>query len=154
VISYVTLIGYVYRLSTLYDSAMEPTAFLLALVAATLYGMRSDVGIVKVALTSEPGGVIFRRVVSAIVLLMPLFGLLEINAQRNFLISSELGTALLVVMAVFVFTAIAAHSATVLNLLDSKRQAAEERLLRSEKLAAAGRLSATIAHEVNNRWLP
>src|SRR5206468_940211 len=42
------------------------------------------------------------------------------------------------------------HTATVLNVLDAKRKRAEEQLVRSEKLAAAGRLSATIAHEVNN----
>jgi signal transduction histidine kinase len=51
---------------------------------------------------------------------------------------------------VFVFTAITAHTATVLNVLDTLRKRAEEQLVRSEKLAAAGRLSATIAHEVNN----
>jgi C4-dicarboxylate-specific signal transduction histidine kinase len=61
-----------------------------------------------------------------------------------------MGTVLLVVVTVFVFTAIAAHTATVLNVLDTQRKRAEEQLIRSEKLAAAGRLSATIAHEVNN----
>jgi signal transduction histidine kinase len=81
---------------------------------------------------------------------MPLLGLFEIRAQHNFFISSQLGTALLVVTTVFVFTAIAAHTGTMLNLLDFKRRQAEEQLLRTEKLAAAGRLSATIAHEVNN----
>jgi signal transduction histidine kinase len=57
---------------------------------------------------------------------------------------------LLVVVTTLVFTAITAHTATVLNLLDTKRKHAEEQLVRSEKLAAAGRLSATIAHELNN----
>ncbi len=39
----------------------------------------------------------------------------------------------------------------VLTLVDiSKRKAAEKALLRSEKLAATGRLAASIAHEINN----
>jgi len=94
--------------------------------------------------------VVFRRVVAAIVLLMPLFGFISIHAQQNSVIGFEMGTVLLVMVTVFVFTAITAHTATVLNVLDTQRKRAEEQLVRSEKLAAAGRLSATIAHEVNN----
>jgi signal transduction histidine kinase len=150
VISYLTLIGYVYGLAMLYDGAMESTAFLLVLVSATLFTMRAEPGIAQIIVSGDAGGMIFRNVVVAIVLLMPVLGLLEIRAENNFLISSQLGIALLVVMAVFIFTAITAHTATKLNFIDSKRKQAEEQLVRSEKLAAAGRLSATIAHEVNN----
>lgn len=149
-ISYLTLIGYVYGLSMLYGGAMELTAFLLVLVATTLYAARSEPGIAQIVSSNEAGGVVFRRVVAAIVLLMPLFGLIRIRAEQYSFINFEVGTVLLVVVTVFVFTAITAHTATVLNVLDLQRKRAEEQLVRSEKLAAAGRLSATIAHEVNN----
>jgi signal transduction histidine kinase len=150
VISYLSLIGYLYGLNILYAGETLHTAFLMALVAATLYAARSEPGIAQIVSSSEAGGVVFRRVVAAIVLLMPLFGFISIHAQENSVIGFEMGTVLLVVVTVFVFTAIAAHTATVLNVLDTQRQRAEEQLVRSEKLAAAGRLSATIAHEVNN----
>lgn len=150
VISYLSLIGYLYGLNVLYRGETLYTAFLMALVATTLYVARSEPGIAQIVSSSEAGGVVFRRVVAAIVLLMPLFGFISIHAQQNSVIGFEVGTVLLVMVTVFVFTAITAHTATVLNVLDIQRKRAEEQLVRSEKLAAAGRLSATIAHEVNN----
>ncbi|MCU1310392.1 MAG: multi-sensor signal transduction histidine kinase [Candidatus Angelobacter sp.] len=150
VISYLSLIGYLYGLNVLYGGETLHTAFLMALVATTLYAARSEPGIAQIISSAEAGGVVFRRVVAAIVLLMPLFGFISIRAQQDSVIGFEMGTVLLVVVTVFAFTAITAHTATVLNVLDAQRKRAEEQVVRSEKLAAAGRLSATIAHEVNN----
>lgn len=150
VISYLSLIGYLYGLNVRYVGSTLPTSFLMAVVATTLHAARFEPDLAQILSSSEAGGVVFRRVVTAILLLMPLFGLISIRAQQNSLIGFEMGTALLVVTTAFVFTAIAAHTATVLNALDMQRKRAEEQLVRSEKLAAAGRLAATIAHEVNN----
>ncbi len=146
-ISYLGLIGYGYGLPKLYGGVMAlPTAVLLSVVALALCTARSD----SIVMSRDAGGVAFRRVITALLVLMPLLGLVGMRAQQRFSLTLEMGTALLVVVVVFLFTAITAHTAGVLNELDVKRKQFEESLIRADKLAAAGRLSATIAHEINN----
>jgi len=53
-------------------------------------------------------------------------------------------------VAVAVFTILALHTASVMNEVDKKRRETEAALMRSEKLSAAGRMAATVAHEINN----
>ncbi len=146
-ISYLAFVGYGYSLPKLYGGLMAlPTAVLLGIVAIALSTVRSD----SVVTSKEAGGVAFRRVITPLLILMPLLGFIRIQIQQTFSLSLQMGTALLVVATVFLFAAITAHTAGVLNELDLKRKRAEESLIRAEKLAAAGRLSATIAHEINN----
>ncbi len=146
-ISYLGVIGYAYSLPKLYGGLMAlHTAILLGVVALALATVRSD----SIVMSVHPGGMVFRRVITPLLVLMPLLGFIGIRAQQAFSLSLEMGAALLVVVAVFIFAAITAHTAGVVNALDLKRKRAEESLVRAEKLAAAGRLSATIAHEMNN----
>ncbi|HEX6880417.1 MAG TPA: ATP-binding protein, partial [Terriglobales bacterium] len=60
------------------------------------------------------------------------------------------GTALSVIATVTVFTILALWTAAVLNYTDRKRLETERALLRSSQIATAGRMAASIAHEVNN----
>ncbi len=147
IIAYLGFVGYGYKLPTLYGGLMAlPTAVLLGVVALALSTLRSG----SIVTSKGAGGVVFRRVITPLLVLMPLLGFVRIWAQQRFAITLEMGTALFVVVVVFLFAGITAHTAGVINALDTKRKRAEESLIRAEKLAAAGRLSATIAHEVNN----
>ncbi len=146
-VSYLGVVGYGYGLPKLYGGVMAlPTAILLGIVALALCTARAD----SIVTSREAGGVAFRRVITPLLVLMPLLGFIRVRAQQMFSLSTEMSTALLVVVTVFLFAAITAHTAGVLNELDLKRKQFEHSLIRAEKLAAAGRLSATIAHEVNN----
>ncbi len=146
-ISYLGFVGYAYRLPTLYGGLMAlHTTILLALVALCLSTARSD----SIVTSKQAGGVVFRRVIAPLLLLMPLLGFIEIQIQQVFSLRLEMATALLVVVAVLLFAGITAHTAGVVNAIDIERKRAEASLIRAEKLAAAGRLSATIAHEINN----
>lgn len=146
-ISYLGFIGYGYGLPKLYGGVMAiPTAILLSVVALALGTARAD----SIITNRNAGGVVFRRVISALLVLMPLVGVVGIRVQHRFSLTVEMGTALLVVVVVFLFTAITAHTASVLNELDVRRKHFEKSLIRADKLAVAGRLSATIAHEINN----
>jgi signal transduction histidine kinase len=146
-ISYLAFIGYAYSLPKLYGELMAlHTAVLLAVVAAALCTSRPD----SIVTSKNAGGVVFRRVIAPLLVLMPLLGFVSIRAQQVLGLKVEMGTALLVVLAVFLFAGITAHTAGVVNGLDLRRRRAEDSLIRAEKLAAAGRLSATIAHEINN----
>ena len=146
-ISYLGFVGYAYELPTLYGGLMAlHTAILLALVALCLSTARAD----SIVTSKQAGGVVFRRVIAPLLLLMPLLGYIEIQAQQIFSLRAEMATALLVVVAVLLFAGITAHTAGVVNAIDIERKRAETSLIRAEKLAAAGRLSATIAHEINN----
>ncbi len=147
IVAYLGFVGYGYKLPKLYGGLMAlPTAVLLGVAAVALATLRSG----SVVTSKGAGGVVFRRVITPLLVLMPLLGFIKIWAQQKFSITLEMGTALFVVVVVFLFAGITAHTAGVINALDAKRKRAEESLIRAEKLAAAGRLSATIAHEVNN----
>jgi len=97
-----------------------------------------------------PAGILARRLLATTVFLLPLLGELGINAERIGLVSLEEGTAVLVLVTVLLFVALILNTAAVLYRLDARRVRAEHALRENEKLSAAGRFAATIAHEINN----
>jgi signal transduction histidine kinase len=150
-ISYLSLIGYLFGVSRFYGGIMAlHTGIVLGIVAITLFTLREGPGIADVAVSSGAGGVVFRRVALSIALLTPAVGLVRIKAQQVEFVDLTSGTALFVVIIVFVFTVITVGTAKKLDALDLKSRLAEQSMIRTEKLAAAGRLSASIAHEINN----
>jgi signal transduction histidine kinase len=101
--------------------------------------------------TSEfAGGIVARRFTILVLTLLPILGLLEIRGREAEVFDRGLGIALLVVVTASIIIAIALHTASVLNDVDRRRLQAEAVLIQTEKLAAAGRMAATIAHEINN----
>ncbi len=106
--------------------------------------------ILDILLSSYAGGMAARRMVLAIVVLMPLIGFVGLWAHSLAAAPIEVRTALGDLVAVAVFTILALHTASVMNEVDKKRRETEAALMRSEKLSAAGRMAATVAHEINN----
>lgn len=148
---YLSIVGYLYSVAQLYGRVMAPhTALLFAVLALALACAASRHPILDILLSSYAGGMAARRMVLAIVVLMPLIGFIGLWAHSLSRAPIEVRTALGDLVAVAVFTILALHTASVMNEVDKKRRETEAALMRSEKLSAAGRMAATVAHEINN----
>jgi two-component system NtrC family sensor kinase len=86
----------------------------------------------------------------AVIILLPAFGAIQLWAEEGNLVSLRFGIAVSVIAFVTVFTALALWTAASLNESDRKKAVVESALLRSGQIAAAGRMAASIAHEINN----
>lgn len=150
-LSYLSLLGYLYSASELYGGVMavHTAALFLVLSIALLCAVPGQL-VSETFLRPYAGALAARRIIAAIVLLMPFVGLLQLRGEQWGSFSPEFGTAMSVLLAVILFTILGLHTATVLNDTDRKRRDTETALMKSEKLAAAGRMAASIAHEVNN----
>ena len=148
---YLSIVGYMYAVAQLYGRVMAlHTALLFAVLALALACAASRHPILDILLSSYAGGMAARRMVLAIVVLMPLIGFVGLWAHSLARAPIEVRTALGDLVAVAVFTILALHTASVMNEVDKKRRETEAALMRSEKLSAAGRMAATVAHEINN----
>jgi len=149
-VAYLSLVGYLYSASPLYNyvMAVHAAVLFLALGTAILCSTARTV-VLQVVLTPYAGSIAARRMVFAVLILMPVFGLFRLEVGTNQL-SEQVSTALLVVIAATVFAGLALHTGSLLNEADRKRRLSEAALIRTEKLATAGRMAATVAHEINN----
>jgi signal transduction histidine kinase len=86
----------------------------------------------------------------AVIIMLPAFGAIQLWAEEGNLVSMRFGIAISVIAFVTVFTALAVWTAASLNEADRKKAEVEAALLRSGQIAAAGRMAASIAHEINN----
>jgi len=91
-----------------------------------------------------------RRLAPLIIFLLPVMGWMRVIVERRGILPLEIATALLVLTTIVVFTSVVVLIALMLNRLDAQRRQAQAALIRAEKLTAAGRLAATVAHEINN----
>jgi signal transduction histidine kinase len=148
---YLSIVGYLYAVAQLYGRVMAlHTALLFAVLGLALACAASRHPILDIVLSSYAGGMAARRMVLAIVVLMPLIGFVGLWSHSLAGAPLEVRTALGDLVAVAVFTILALHTASVMNEVDKKRRETESALMRSEKLSAAGRMAATVAHEINN----
>jgi len=148
---YLSVTGYLYAIPALYGRVMAlHTTILFAFLALALACAASRHPLLDILLSSYAGGMAARRLVVAIVVIMPLIGFVGLWSQSLAGASREVRTALGELVAVAVFTTLALHTASVMNQVDKKRRETEAALMRSEKLSAAGRMAATVAHEINN----
>jgi signal transduction histidine kinase len=150
-VCYLNVIGYLYSAKLLYANVMAiHTGFLFGFLAFAIVFTAPEPVLASTLVSPSAGGILSRRILFAVLLLVPTFGLVRLRAQALGWVSLEYGTALFVLLVVTVFTILTLHTASVLNEVDRKRQETESALLRSEKLAAAGRMAASVAHEINN----
>lgn len=151
IVGYLAIIGYIYGLRSFYGYIMAlPTAVLLVLTAAMLLCAARQSVIRSILLNDNAGGVMLRRMAPFVFILLPMLGWARLRSQAVGLFPLEFAVALFVLATILVFSAGALHTASTLNLLDTERKRAQSALVRTEKLAAAGRLAATVAHEINN----
>jgi signal transduction histidine kinase len=150
-IGYLAVLGYLYGLRSFYGYVMAlPTAIMFLFSAAMLLAAAERSWLRSVALTPEAGGIVVRRLTPLILILLPSLGWVRIVVERRGLIPHEFATALYALTTVLVFTVSGLIMAQKLNRVDAERKQAQAALVQSEKLATAGRLAATVAHEINN----
>jgi len=148
---YLSIVGYLLGASVLYDHVMAlHTAILFGFASVALICGASKHTLLSIVLSPFAGAVASRKMIFAVMLVLPFFGALQVAAEHSNLVSIRLGTALSIIATVMVFTIMALRTASVLNDTDRKRLETEGALLRSTQLATAGRMAASIAHEVNN----
>ena len=151
VISYLSILGHLYGIRAFYGRWMAlSTALLFLLLSLALFLNQEHLGITKLVLDRGPAGILARRLLATTLFVLPILGEIRIDAERNGFVTMEEGTALLVLVTVFLFVALILNTAAVLYRLDARRVRAEHALRENEKLSAAGRFAATIAHEINN----
>lgn len=150
-ISYLSLIAYLYGAKQLYSHVMAVhTAVLFAVLGIALLCAPACPVLAETLLSPFTGAVASRKMIFAVIILLPAFGAIQLWAEEGNLVSLRFGIAISVIAFVVVFTALAIWTAASLNEADRKKAEVEAALLRSGQIAAAGRMAASIAHEINN----
>jgi signal transduction histidine kinase len=150
-VAYLSVLGYLLGASVLYDRVMAlHTAILFGVLGVVIACAASRHVLLGVVLSPFAGAIAARKMILAVITVLPLIGVLEVWAELAGIVSMRLGTALSVLLSVVVFGIFALRTAAVLNDTDEKRLETERALLRSSQIATAGRMAASIAHEVNN----
>jgi signal transduction histidine kinase len=150
-LSYLSVIGHLYGASSLYDHVMAVhTALLFGVLGVALMCGASRHLVLQIVFTPLAGAIAARKMIFVIALLLPAFGFMELWAEHARYVSVQFGNALSVLAAVTVFIVLALRIASVLNATDRKRLEIENALERSRQIAAAGRMAASVAHEINN----
>ncbi len=150
-VSVLGITGRAYGISGLYGRWMTPHAAVLfgIMGIGLLFGARRR-HLADLLLSDHAGGMLARRLLPATLLAVPMLGWLHLWVQRHTQITLQPSTALFVLTVVFMITAIIVNTARAIDIFDRKRILAEGALRNQEKLAAAGRFAATMAHEINN----
>jgi signal transduction histidine kinase len=150
-VCYFAIIGFIYKATVLYGRVTSTwTVALFVVLAIALWCSSRDLDFARFMSSDLPGGIVARRVVLSILVLMPLLGWVEVQARRAGVVDRELGISCLVVAATTIFTFLVLRTARQVDEIDRRRSKAEAGLIQTEKLAATGRMAATIAHEINN----
>jgi signal transduction histidine kinase len=150
-VSYLSLVAYLYGATQLYNRIMAVhTAALFAVLGIALLCAPPRPVLAEILLSPFTGAVASRKMIFAVIVLLPAFGAIQLWAEEGNLVSVRFGIAVSVIAFVIVFTALALWTAASLNEADRKKAAVETALLRSGQIAAAGRMAASIAHEINN----
>lgn len=135
-IGFLSVIGYAYRVEPLYgisdySSMALHTAFCLAALAIGVLWSAPGHGIMTLVLGANAGGVTARRLLLAVILMLPVLGWMQIRVQASGLLNLQLGVAFFVVASVIIFSVLILRTAGRLGSLDEQRKAAERSLLQS-----------------------
>lgn len=138
-ISYLSLLGYLYGVPVLYASGSIMsviTATLFSLLGLALMSAAKQRPLVDIVVNPYMGGIICRRMITAILIVLPILGWLEIGARSREYVSREFGIALFVLLAVVIFTSLTIQTASLLNHTDLRRRNVEAALRKSEQQQA------------------
>jgi signal transduction histidine kinase len=147
---YVSLLGYLYGTSPIYDHVMVGPILVFGLLGVALLCASPRRVLLNIILSPSAGAIASRKMILLIAVLLPALGFLQLWAEQARYVSLRSGTALSVLAAVTLFIILALRTAAVLNESDRRRLETEAALARSRQIAAAGRMAASMAHEINN----
>ena len=132
-ISVTSLLGYAYGAEARYGvaryipMALPTAATFLGLSVGTLWA-RPGRGLIAAVTADDPGGILARRLLPAAIVAPAFVGWLRLVAEHRGLLSMEIGLAIMVVVSVFLFTALIVTTCRSLNHADLIRKASERRL--------------------------
>lgn len=150
-ISYLGILGHIYDVSPLYSHWMAPsTAALFLPLGLAILLAQPNRGLMKIVLSTAAGGYLARALLLLTFCAMPMLGFVRILVHQRGPDYPGMATAIMILASVTILTIAILAVASALNKADRRREEAELALRRGEKLAAAGRFAATIAHEMNN----
>lgn len=150
-IGYLAIVGYLYQVHKMYGNVMAlPTPFLIITSAVTAIAGSEQSSLRSMMVSKAAGGVMFRSLAPVFLVGLPVLGWMKLRLLLSGVWAPEVAVAIHVVVAVVLFMLVVLYLAKALNGVDLARRNAQEALIRSEKISAAGRLASTIAHEINN----
>src|ERR1017187_7324123 len=109
-----------------------PTAATFQLLSFGILCARPDRGLMRIFTAADAGGVMMRRLLPVVVLILLSQGWLQLAGERRGLFSSEFGEVLQAAMSVVVFTLLIGRISKALQRIDAKRRQAAEAVRRSE----------------------
>jgi PAS domain-containing protein len=138
-IALLTLIGYIYSALPLAGIEqfipMAPnTALALAILCVGILCARSDRGMMAVVSSEGAGGVMARRLLPAVIVIPPVVGLVCWYGQQSGILEEVIGLSLFVLTIVVMFTALIWANAASLNLMERRRQQAEDAAFQERSL--------------------
>ena len=136
-LSLIALLGYAYSVQSFYTVGefipmALPTAATFQLFSFGILCARPDRGQMKIFTAADAGGVMMRRLLPVVVLILLSQGWLQLAGERRGLFSSEFGEVLQAAMSVVVFTLLIGRISKALQRIDAKRRQAAEAVRRSE----------------------
>jgi diguanylate cyclase (GGDEF)-like protein len=131
--SLVALTGYLYGISAFYGIGSQiamalPSAVAFLIIAIGVLCARPTQGIMAVLLSRTSGGVMVRRLLPAVLIVPAALGFIRLGGEGALHFDSAMGSWLLVVAIMTVFTVLVAWNAKLLFRSDLERAAAERTL--------------------------
>ncbi len=166
--SFLAIIGYIYSAKSFYvivsfNPMAIHTAVSFFLLAVGLVSSRPEKGIIKEIISPETGGAMARRLFPVIIIIPAFLGWLRLYGEKSEFFETEMGTALLIVTIITVFSVIVLNNARSMNIADSKRKRVDDELSASKILltkfvahtpAAVAMLDTEMRYlQVSERWL-
>ena len=140
VVAYESLLGYMFSTAVLYAGVMAlPTILMLLVLALSLFCAAARQLFLGILLSPFAGAVASRRMLTAIIILLPATGLIELKAEKAGYVSLGFGTAISTMVVGAILTILAFQTAAALSDTDRRRLDTE-----SERNRAAGLLVAIV----------
>ena len=128
----ITITGYMFGLSGLiglrsYIPMALNTGIGFAIASAAILLVRPDAALVREAAADTPGGLTFRRIAPAVLLLPPMLAWLAVRGTAAGLFGADVAISVAVIVGSLVMVGLLAANARVLNRAEAAREASESR---------------------------
>lgn len=129
-VAMLSILGYIYQIRWLYGFASHlpmalPTAVAFLILAISILLAKPRCGVMAVATSDTPGGLLLQRSLPAVVSLLVLAGGIRLLGERNGYFNSEHGVALFTVTSIGLFCVFLVSCAVSMHQVELKRRQAE-----------------------------